>query len=505
MIFELVAFGLFAYLVLKFYWLHVTRPWSHISNIPLQIYPILGHIPSVIGFTANEFHHLFLDWLDRSPITALWIGLRPNVLCKDVKLFESIMSSNKVLTKSSNYWVFDDWLGLNLFTSTGAFWRRRRKLLTPSFHFNILTEFLPTMVKHSQDLVKALKKQPDSFNAFKVMKTYSLGVILETSMGVENDFIDIALDVANNETVKDSPGEHQANIFRFLKAIDRLLVILVNRNDRPWQWYKTTFQLTPVGQDFYETLDFVKKFGTNIIEKRIEQLKEKPMSDEKQIILLDRLLKSLQNGEVNVEDVLNETQGFMFAGYDTVATALSWCLFMIGSHPEIQQKAFEEVKNVEKLNLPLNEMVKELKYVECVIKETLRIHPSAPIVSREIEEEMVFDSWKFPKGTTFSICILAMQRDPNNWSDPMVFKPERFGSPEHDWNPFAFIPFSAGPRNCIGQRFAMMEMKCTLYHLLLNFEIVAKQRAEDLLETIGVIHGVMNEEGLQIEMKPRNL
>ena len=133
----------------------------------------------------------------------------------------------------------------------------------------------------------------------------------------------------------------------------------------------------------------------------------------------------------------------------------------------------------------------------------MRIHPSAPIISRKIDEEIEVEGVVYPKNSTLVICILAMQRDERNWQDPLTFKPERFVNVDGQRNPFAFVPFSGGPRNCIGQRFAMMELKLTLYHLLLNFEIVAFQKADELIETVGVIHGVLNEDGLLIQMKER--
>ena len=501
MILELLALLVLLYVLIKLYWNSYTKPWSHIPNcLPQATYPFIGNIPFLVGSTGDQFLKMHIEWLKKSSICTLWVGSRPNILSNDVKVFEYILSSSAIISKSNNYWVFEDWLGNTLFTSTGSFWRKRRKLLTPSFHFNILTEFLPTIEKHSQSLVACLKdrEERNPFDVFKLMKMYTIGVILETSMGFQNDFVGKAF--AKDEN-KNSKTDNEVR--EFLKVIDRLLVILIKRNDNPFYWYKPIFKFFPTGREYYRLLNFLDEFGRKVIEDRIEKLQTHPVADEKRAIFMDRILTNIQRGEVTIEDVLNETQTFLFAGFDTVATALSWCMFMLGSHPEVQQKAYKEAKKIESLNLPNQDALKEMKYIECVIKEVLRIHPSAPIISRKIDEEIEVEGVVYPKNSTLVICILAMQRDERNWQDPLTFKPERFVNVDGQRNPFAFVPFSGGPRNCIGQRFAMMELKLTLYHLLLNFEIVAFQKADELIETVGVIHGVLNEDGLLIQMKER--
>ena len=190
MIFEIVALIVLLYVLIKLYWNAVIRPWSHIpSCFSLKTYPLIGNIPTLVSFNGNDFLKEHIKWLKKSSICILWVGVKPSILTSDAKVFETILSSNKTISKSANYWVFEDWIGETLFTSTGVFWRKRRKLLTPSFHFNILAEFLPIIQKHSQSLVTRLKEssEKESFDAFKLMKMYTIGVILETSMGFQNN------------------------------------------------------------------------------------------------------------------------------------------------------------------------------------------------------------------------------------------------------------------------------------------------------------------------------
>ena len=113
----------------------------------------------------------------------------------------------------------------------------------------------------------------------------------------------------------------------------------------------------------------------------------------------------------------------------------------------------------------------QLKYLESCIKEAQRLFPSVPVLERTIDEDIELDGYTLLAGTSIAIQIYALHRHPEYFPDPLVFKPERFHSPSDEVprHPYAYIPFSAGPRNCIGQRFAILEEKVILSSLLRQF------------------------------------
>lgn len=160
---------------------------------------------------------------------------------------------------------------------------------------------------------------------------------------------------------------------------------------------------------------------------------------------------------------------------------------MLGQHQEIQQKVFEELSRTMTKEMTLLDY-NNFKYLECVIKETLRLYPPVPYISRVVIEDAKCGNLILPKNTEISIHIFDIHRDPKHFPDPESFNPDRF-LPENTIgrHPFAFIPFSAGLRNCIGQRFAMLELKILLAAIISNFKIKAVTKIDDLTFQAGLI------------------
>merc|ERR1719244_1866492 len=131
--------------------------------------------------------------------------------------------------------------------------------------------------------------------------------------------------------------------------------------------------------------------------------------------------------------------------------------------------------------------------MEMVIKESLRLFPPVSMILRTLTEDTVIDEHTVPADTICSICIFAMHRNADVWESPKEFKPERFDKNNSaDRHKFAFVPFSAGPRNCIGKRFALFEQKVILTKFLKNFHVTTNIKEEDLNISAGLITRPLN-------------
>ncbi|VDM54593.1 unnamed protein product [Angiostrongylus costaricensis] len=196
---------------------------------------------------------------------------------------------------------------------------------------------------------------------------------------------------------------------------------------------------------------------------------------------LDLMLDMNAKGELPMEGVQEEVDTFTFEGHDTTSASINWFLHLMGANPDIQEKVQREVDEVlgETDRAPTYEDLGALKYLEACIKETLRLYPSVPLIARQVVEDVKIKNHLLPAGTGIVVIPSMVHRDPTYWDDPEVFRPERFISGELK-HPYAYIPFSAGSRNCIGQRFALMEEKCILALIMRNLRVRSLLRTDEM-------------------------
>lgn len=169
----------------------------------------------------------------------------------------------------------------------------------------------------------------------------------------------------------------------------------------------------------------------------------------------------------------DEIVSFFIAGHETTATALSWILYLVASHPEPRQKLREELREF-RARVAAGQAALEdslaLPYTTAVIKEGLRLYPPGWILPRQAVNDDVIDGYDIPAGSIAVICPYVMHRHPGYWRDPLKFDPGRFLGPE-DPDKYVYLPFSVGPRSCIGSTLAMLEMALALLKIVPDFEI----------------------------------
>ncbi|CAN2388657.1 fatty acid omega-oxidation [Pristimantis euphronides] len=483
------------------------RKWIIMMPIPgvATNYPLVGNA-LLLKPNGRDFFKQIIEYSEvfrHLPLIKLWIGPIPFLISYNAKTLEPLLSTSKHIDKSFAYKFLHPWLGLGLLTSTGDKWRSRRKLITPTFHFAILSEFLEVMNEQSKILVEKLDSRAGkgSFNCFMDVTLCALDIICETAMGRK----------IQAQSSSDS---------EYIKAIYEMSELIQRRQKMPWLWPDFIYNNLKSGKRHNRNLKILHSFTDQTILEKAEELKNGKASAEiddesdsatakrnkKRCAFLDMLLKATDEAGNTLThlEIREEVDTFMFEGHDTTAAALNWSLFLLGSHPEVQERVHKELDEIfGKSDRPLTmDDIKKLTYLEAVIKEGLRIFPSVPFFARTITENCTIGGYTVPKGVNAIIVPFSLHRDPEYFPDPEEFKPERFFSENASGrNPYAYIPFSAGLRNCIGQRFALMEEKVVLSAILRNFTVKASQTREDLCLVGELI--LRPDNGIWIELQKR--
>ena len=445
---------------------------------------------------------------DKGGLWTLWVGPKPFVVVFYPELVEQILNSQVLIRKGSSYDALHQWLGTGLLTSWGKKWSTHRKLTTPSFHFKILESFVPVMNANAKILVDILKEEASANqNIVKDLRKpilhCALDIICETAMGKKMN------------AQRDPDG-------KYIKAIYEISEIVVSRNFRPWTLNDFIYSLTPEGRVYNRYLDTVKSFTVQVIEERMKgftNTREGTYADEDLITgikkrepFMDTLIKEHleRPKDFTLENIREEVDTFMFEGHDTTAWGVIWTVFLLGSHPQVQSQVHQEIdalfagKASHDEDLTLDDL-RNLPYIEAVIKESQRLYPSVPAITRKCEVDTKLGDFLCPAGAEITIPIFRVHRDELHWPDCERFKPERFLASEDNSNasrhPYAFIPFSAGPRNCIGQKFALLEEKALIARIFQHFTVRSLDRQCDMVASVALISKSL--EPIRVHLTPR--
>ncbi|KAJ9576544.1 hypothetical protein L9F63_025560, partial [Diploptera punctata] len=218
----------------------------------------------------------------------------------------------------------------------------------------------------------------------------------------------------------------------------------------------------------------------------------------------DFLFKMTKLGKKQ-EQCLKIVHNFTRRGHDTIASGVSWILYVLGHHLDSQEKIVEEFKNVteeDNTEWPTMKHLNKLCYLEGCIKEAMRLYPVVPLIARNLTQPIKIMDYMLPEGVTILINTYLLHRDSRFFPNPDIFEPDRFLTSNCEArNPFAYVPFSAGPRNCIGQKFAMMELKIILSTVLQRF-IVKSVDKEERLKLVGELV-LLNRDGIRLTITAR--
>ena len=452
------------------------RQWRAMKNIPGRpTHWLYGNTHQVrLSESSNvEYRQMIAKYGWK--ISRLWIG--PFIVVIVIHHTDPLKKVLKCKKSDKIYSMVRPWLGDGLLVAQGKKWFRNRRLLTPAFHYSILRPYVATYNDCLQSLIKKWKltfKEDKPVKLFETVSLLSLDIILRCAFGYVSD--------CQTSKVQED----------YIRAVRSLSTHLSERYLNPLYHVDWLYWLTPHGREMNSLCKCVHAHAERIIAERkrtlgldIEHreldsnaLLEK-VSKSRKLDFLDILLTAVDDDGVGLSDleIRDEVDTFMFEGHDTTTSGMCWTLYCLARYPEHQQKVREEVMDVlsGREHLTYDDL-KELKYTQCCIKEAMRLYSPVDSFFRETDEDMELEGHLIPKGTTISIAVNTIHHNPQVWPNPEEYDPLRFHpSNSADRDPYAFMSFSAGYRNCIGQNFALNEEKTVVASIIRQFMLTVDE------------------------------
>jgi cytochrome P450 len=334
-------------------------------------------------------------------------------------------------------------LGNGLLTSDGDFWRRQRKLAQPAFHHKRINAYAQTMLDYTA----------------RQMAEWQPGQVRD----INQDMMRLTLSVVA-KTLFDADIEKEAG-----RVGAALTTVLEVTNDR----IQALIQVVP---------DWIPTAGNRRRRAAVEALNtivldiinERRRDHEDRGDLLSMLMQTQDEGGQGMTDrqLRDEAVTLVLAGHETTANALAWTFYLLSQHPEIETRLHAELDRVLGGRAPAPEDLRQLEYTEMIIKESMRLYPPIPSIARQTIVPTRLGGYDLPAGMIVTISPHVIHRDPRWYAQPDEFRPERFTRENEKALPkHAYLPFSNGPRVCIGNSFAMLEAVLVLASIARQYRL----------------------------------
>ncbi|KAJ6639682.1 putative cytochrome P450 6g2 [Pseudolycoriella hygida] len=488
---QLMLVGVFCGLLsLVYYWAYQRQNYWKIHNIPHVKSPLLvGHFFKMVLLKESNVDVLSKLYYHPNAKGKAFVGI--NIFHKPAILIREPELVKRVLIKDFQYFtnrhvgadpVHDPMSGLNLFQIKNPQWKDLRMKLSPIFTSgkmkqmfymvenvgNVLNETVANLVKSGKPVVEIRT----------LFARYTIDSISIVAFGTDSGCLK---DPDTSEFLKEAKNAFQVRYFD--KVAGHLVFFCAE--------LMKMFNMKTFNPSFEK---FLRRLFDEVMTSRMKNGGNR--ND-----LIDALI-ALKKAEMGKENILSkeilvaQASVFFFAGFETSSSTLEFFFYLLAKHPEFQANVRNEVREaLRKHGKICYELISnDLPYLTAGIKETLRLYPILPFLDRvcvlpahqkgySLEP---FSTFKIPKGMPVYIPIYSMQRDPEYFTDPEKFIPERFMSETND---ILWLPFGTGPRNCIGERFAMMQMKVAMVSLLTSFRLeFTPETPNDIeLETAAVL------------------
>ncbi|XP_073499277.1 cytochrome P450 3A29-like isoform X1 [Phyllobates terribilis] len=446
----LTCYGIWPYRIFKKYGIPGPRPLPFIGNF-------LDNKYGLFEFDMECFNKYGKIW-------GFFDGRQPVLAVMDPAIIKSILVKEcyTIFTNRRNF-------GLNGPLESGVAvaaddqWKRIRTVLSPTFTSGKLKQMFPIIKQYGDLLVKNIQKTVDNkdfIDMKDIFGSYSMDIVLSTFFSVNVD----SLNNPNDPFVTNGRKLFTFSFFNplFLTFMFPFLTPLLE---------KLNFCFLPMSvlNFFRDAIKSIKKNRQKGIHKdRVDFLQ----------LMVDAQSRGNSTGESDYgykeltdTEIMAQGLTFIIAGYETTSSTLMFLAYHLATYPDVQTKLQEEIDTfLPNKAPPTYEALKQMEYLDMVLYETLRLYPAAGRLERVCKTTTEINGVTIPKDMVTVIPVFVLHRDPELWPDSEDFRPERFSKENRETqDPYTFLPFGAGPRNCIGMRFAMINMKSVISLILQNF------------------------------------
>jgi len=390
---------------------------------------------NVRGFVSNRADFLMKQWKVHGDYYRFQLGFFDVFVVTDPEMIQEVLRDSKRFVRSKAVKFLKFVLGNGLVVADGELHRRQRRLMQPAFQPANIGAYATKMAELAED-TSAAWSESSEIEIGEEMRTLTLRVAAQTLFTTES--------AEMTRTIVDAIDTVLPFINRIAEPTGALQMLLPSPSNRRFKKARKDLDALIYGM-----------------------IEEHRASGEDRGDLLSRLIAAQDvegdGGGMSDEQIRDEVLTMLIAGHETTAVALSWTWYLLAKHPEVAATLHAELDRVLGGRTPSLEDVPALPYTRMVLDEVMRLYPPAYLLDRVTTEP--WDNGKFtvPKGSYIFMSPYLMQRHPKYWEDPEAFRPERWEAEEASSRPkFAFFPFGGGPRICIGEHFARLEMVLVL-------------------------------------------
>ncbi|XP_078461108.1 cytochrome P450 3A8-like [Lampetra planeri] len=404
-------------------------------------------------------------------IWGLYEGRQPVLMVADTSMLKQILvkdclesfTNHRVFTNNG---IFDD----ALTTIEDEQWKRVRNVLSPTFSGGKIKQMCPLIQRCADVLVRNLHELCQSgkpLDLKEIFGAYSMDVIGSTAF---------SMDVDSQNNPKDPFVVNGKSILKinFLNPLV-ILIFLFPFLSRPLESMGVSLFPKKASNFFTRIVQQMKK-------QRQKGLHDMGRVDFLQLMVDVQLSENASNGKLSssekyLTDKELEAQAILFllAGYDTSSTAITFVAYSLACNPDVQTKVQQEIDTIlPDGKSPDYETLKHMEYLDMVVSESLRMYPPSFRTDRVCKKTTVVNDLVIPKGMVINAAIWVLHYDPQYWDKPHEFRPERFTKEAKEArDPYCYLPFGHGPRNCIAMRFALMSVKMAVCRILQRYSFHA--------------------------------